>query len=425
MFRSRTTLQLYYFNPRTGDSQFDYPQALPTSENPQEVTERPRLRPPAGPPPQHMMQSHQQDDWLLERPLTRQEVHNREAGDMQWGTFPPFCLKGCRNEGLNGVYNPRFEWTHHGVGSDGLTYPAVIRVNNANIENPILVYAQFYQQHWAVTPRFFGEGAERCDMLKEIMAGRCLGQNAVGLAFFSHNNQMWYETNPSNGWLQEAPLMKYSQNPADFDVETGSLQVPSHGLPLLRTPPPGGFSTPGLRVPGLYTPSGQSSRIRAAEPALHSGRNLPSTPGSPQLLSSPPKRRQEEVFSVHDDSIEAEMRRRAAQPLAEEKEPGTPEIHSPFSPDAYIKMEPGPEVEEGDSSFLRDPEEFERQEEMEQNFQAPMTYTAPATQDWDEGAAGGEWEAGPAGGESTSWDAAGADDWSAPATTQEAGGGNW
>jgi len=128
---------------------------------------------------------------------------------------------------------------------------------------------------------------------------------------------------------------------------------------------------------------------------------------------------------VHDDSIEAEMRRRAAQPLAEEKEPGTPEIHSPFSPDAYIKMEPGPEVEEGDSSFLRDPEEFERQEEMEQNFQAPMTYTAPATQDWDEGAAGGEWEAGPAGGESTSWDAAGADDWSAPATTQEAGGGNW
>mmetsp|Transcript_77610 Transcript_77610/g.142032 ORF Transcript_77610/g.142032 Transcript_77610/m.142032 type:complete len:273 (+) Transcript_77610:88-906(+) len=79
-----------------------------------------------------------------------------------------------------------------------------------------------------------------------------------------------------------------------------------------------------------------------------------------------------------------------------------------------------------DSFFWRDPEELERQEEMEQNFQAPMTYTAPATQDWDEGAAGGEWEAGPAGGgASTSWDTAGADDWSAPTTTQEAGGGNW
>lgn len=86
-----------------------------------------------------------------------------------------------------------------------------------------------------------------------------------------------------------------------------------------------------------------------------------------------------------------------------------------------------------DSFFWRDPEELERQEEME-NYQAATTYVAPPA-DWNDAGAGGEWEAGPAGGGSTSWDAAGGDDWSAPAAgggddwsapaTTQAQSGNW
>merc|ERR1719440_2468497 len=65
-----------------------------------------------------------------------------------------------------------------------------------------------------------------------------------------------------------------------------------------------------------------------------------------------------------------------------------------------------------DSFFWRDPEELERQEEMEQAYNAP----AP-TQQWS---AAEEWEA-PAGTAEGSWDAAaGGDDWSAP--TANAGG---
>jgi len=87
-----------------------------------------------------------------------------------------------------------------------------------------------------------------------------------------------------------------------------------------------------------------------------------------------------------------------------------------------------------DSFFWRDPEELERQEEMEQGFQlqAPATWTgAPAGGDWEGAGAGGEWEAGPAaGGQDTSWNApmggAGGDDWSAPtATGQQEVAGNW
>merc|ERR550514_1274282 len=69
-----------------------------------------------------------------------------------------------------------------------------------------------------------------------------------------------------------------------------------------------------------------------------------------------------------------------------------------------------------DSFFWRDPEELERQEEMEQGFQE---WTAPqpaaAKEDWADAGAG-TWDgAAPAGGDA-SWDAAGgADDWSAPA----------
>jgi len=89
-----------------------------------------------------------------------------------------------------------------------------------------------------------------------------------------------------------------------------------------------------------------------------------------------------------------------------------------------------------DSFFWRDPEELERQEEMEQGFQlqAPTPWTgADATGEWEAGAAaGGEWEAGPAaGGQDTSWDApvggSGGDDWSAPTAAGQAvaAGGNW
>jgi small subunit ribosomal protein SAe len=86
-----------------------------------------------------------------------------------------------------------------------------------------------------------------------------------------------------------------------------------------------------------------------------------------------------------------------------------------------------------DSFFWRDPEELERQEEMDQAYNAPVApqwSAAAGGEDWDApaaGAAGGEWSAGGAAG-GGSWDAAaGADDWSAPAANAgaAAGAGNW
>jgi len=80
-----------------------------------------------------------------------------------------------------------------------------------------------------------------------------------------------------------------------------------------------------------------------------------------------------------------------------------------------------------DSFFWRDPEELERQEEMEQGFQE---WTAPqpvAKENWEGDA--GNWDQGvaPAAGGDASWDAAGgADDWSAPAGTGgETAAQNW
>jgi len=75
-----------------------------------------------------------------------------------------------------------------------------------------------------------------------------------------------------------------------------------------------------------------------------------------------------------------------------------------------------------DSFFWRDPEELERQEEMDQGFQQEWAAPKPV-ESWDAPApAGGNWDegAGQAGG--ASWDGAGAgDDWSAPAAGQAAG----
>mmetsp|Transcript_7299 Transcript_7299/g.12550 ORF Transcript_7299/g.12550 Transcript_7299/m.12550 type:complete len:272 (-) Transcript_7299:125-940(-) len=78
-----------------------------------------------------------------------------------------------------------------------------------------------------------------------------------------------------------------------------------------------------------------------------------------------------------------------------------------------------------DSFFWRDPEELERQEEMEQQqFQMPaaQTWTGTGGGDWAEQTADAEWSAEPAAAEQ-SWDATGTDDWSAPASTQA--GANW
>jgi len=70
-----------------------------------------------------------------------------------------------------------------------------------------------------------------------------------------------------------------------------------------------------------------------------------------------------------------------------------------------------------DSFFWRDPEELERQEEQQEWQQ----YSAPAAQDWDAPAATQDWSAG--GG---NWaDQAGGDDWSAPAANTGDAGGNW
>ena len=82
-----------------------------------------------------------------------------------------------------------------------------------------------------------------------------------------------------------------------------------------------------------------------------------------------------------------------------------------------------------DSFFWRDPEELERQDEMDQGFQQqqlPAPAAAPAGDDW--GGAGG------AGAGADTWDdsvpaagGGGGDDWSAPAAGQAAaaGGGGW
>jgi len=70
-----------------------------------------------------------------------------------------------------------------------------------------------------------------------------------------------------------------------------------------------------------------------------------------------------------------------------------------------------------DSFFWRDPEELERQEEMNQVYDTQ--WTAQPVQDWAAAEDGGaeEWSAAPAGG--------GGDDWSAPAGNAGDTSGNW
>lgn len=69
-----------------------------------------------------------------------------------------------------------------------------------------------------------------------------------------------------------------------------------------------------------------------------------------------------------------------------------------------------------DSFFWRDPEELERQDEMEETFKAPAGDWGKAEATWEN--AGGDWNEGgaPAAAGEGSWDtpAAGGDDWSAP-----------
>jgi len=83
-----------------------------------------------------------------------------------------------------------------------------------------------------------------------------------------------------------------------------------------------------------------------------------------------------------------------------------------------------------DSFFWRDPEELERQEEMEQNFQQ-------AGQDWRAAKVGGDWAdesevpVGGGGAGEASWgapagaEAGGGDDWSAPTGAQAGSGAGW
>jgi len=82
-----------------------------------------------------------------------------------------------------------------------------------------------------------------------------------------------------------------------------------------------------------------------------------------------------------------------------------------------------------DSFFWRDPEELERQDEMETGFDQ-QNWQATKVADWSaEGEGGGEqsWEATPgAGGGDSGWEASGGDDWSAPAAQQgEAAAAGW
>ena len=87
-----------------------------------------------------------------------------------------------------------------------------------------------------------------------------------------------------------------------------------------------------------------------------------------------------------------------------------------------------------DSFFWRDPEELERQEEMEQGF--TQDWSAGKVENWHDepvtGGAGGDWDDSAGGSQGASWDAqqagaagggAGADDWSAP--TGQADQGGW
>jgi len=83
-----------------------------------------------------------------------------------------------------------------------------------------------------------------------------------------------------------------------------------------------------------------------------------------------------------------------------------------------------------DSFFWRDPEELERQDEMDQAFDGGAAYQKPEPQqDWTGGATGGNWDdmsAPAAAGGDASWDAAGAtDDWSAPTGQATEGANNW
>jgi small subunit ribosomal protein SAe len=76
-----------------------------------------------------------------------------------------------------------------------------------------------------------------------------------------------------------------------------------------------------------------------------------------------------------------------------------------------------------DSFFWRDPEELERQEEMEGALQAAQAWEQPKA------AEGGDWTEGgaPAAGGDASWGdgAAGGDDWSVPAGQAEGAGQSW
>merc|ERR1719491_901698 len=78
-----------------------------------------------------------------------------------------------------------------------------------------------------------------------------------------------------------------------------------------------------------------------------------------------------------------------------------------------------------DSFFWRDPEELERQEEIDQAYQpAPVaTPWVDSTNDWT-AQTGGDWQGGGAG-EAGNWEAGGADDWSAPAANAGEASGNW
>merc|ERR1719183_1872365 len=81
-----------------------------------------------------------------------------------------------------------------------------------------------------------------------------------------------------------------------------------------------------------------------------------------------------------------------------------------------------------DSFFWRDPEELERQEEMEQGFQ--QDWSTQKVENWHDepvtGGGGGDWDDSAGGSQGASWDAqpgGGADDWSAP--TGQADQGGW
>jgi len=74
-----------------------------------------------------------------------------------------------------------------------------------------------------------------------------------------------------------------------------------------------------------------------------------------------------------------------------------------------------------DSFFWRDPEELERQEEMEQQHQVEASWGGKQREDWADstGELGGNWDDQ----QKTSWDNTATDDWSAP--TGQADGQNW